>query len=1121
MSNIPVHVQGLVSYLLKPSERANEDLTISFFRHEFGEQFSRQADASNADGYVAGMFILELKTKPSDWFIGLLQGLAYHRQLDFSQVVVCSKEFLAVWSIKDLPHDVVVGCRTEKGPPSSVGRKLAKKFASQKNRILSSSAWILHSELMTDGLFAESGSLTSELKDFVRVLKSGKKVRIKVTTDNFTHVLKQMANYFDPNQPLMAVRAFYSLIFGWTELSKVEISHKSADQVTLSGETITSLIPDKRASFAEFVEQRYIHLNDDEHIDDFFAKYDAALDAVDSGFRMEHGIYFTDLDLSRLAIWYAKQKVGDIGKNYLVVDPACGSGNLVMNWRSPLELRHKVVSEIEPELLFAVERRMKSDLWHHGRFTVVPKVSEHRGLNFLDVDAKTYLNILRDYLTEKGHSPDKPLAFLCNPPYRNDDDQRASSIGYVVDPSIVGVTGKDASAERYCCFLAQMKNLCEVAKDSGLPGDSLLLLFTKSAWLTRRPIFERLRREILSEFEDLGGFLITGREFFALKGRFPIAFSVWRYVGRSKKLNVDRSIPLLDLTWLNKNDLASISWSDTASLDRDCRELFEDDRTLTARIGVVREHLDSNWAGTKIKEFQRDRRKAEIGRQDAGGLPTRDGRRGLKKTYGEVAGTGIGFMDDLTPCRIKSYRVGTPWFRLNKPVMDVRKTRCFSGPPDQKGYCAENEHVAERLFLWYSTSKVLDLCGYPMWCDSDKLWVPQIPRLLENEVERLSYAIGYADNECIEAYFPANDPVSGLPQLHLANPMTPLHSQSFWCQALKKHFRTNLGRVEDDLVSSVDALYRAWGSEFSGSPEILVSYTRPYFLENGVLTRNSGIRQIVDYANETRNEAILSLWRVVQENLKSTKKRLYSLLVDNHEIGYFSSPGYDDRPAPEQAESEEMYMRRAVLAGYIVDRLHKEPTFGRTKFTKVLYLVDARLEEDLGTEYFREAAGPLDPIALYHKKTGLEALAAKHRFFSTKASVNRKTTRSRIEYTPGKRIKEAVRNTEKYFEASLPEIEAIIELLRRLNTERCEILATLYACWNDLLLTDKTVSNERIIDEFLDQWHDSKRRFGRNRLRRALEWMASVNLIPNGRGKKTIGRHATKQEDLFRQYLDE
>src|SRR4029078_12271014 len=94
-------------------------------------------------------------------------------------------------------------------------------------------------------------------------------------------------------------------------------------------------------------------------------------------------------------------------------------------------------------------------------------------------------------------------------------------------------------------------------------------------------------------------------------------------------------------------------------------------------------------------------RKAEIG-QAAGGLPRGDRRHENKKVYGEPTGSGVGFMDDLTPCRIKRVPAPVPWFRLDVPMMDCRKARCFSGPPDQKGYGSSDPAGVERLFLWFA-----------------------------------------------------------------------------------------------------------------------------------------------------------------------------------------------------------------------------------------------------------------------------------------------------------------------------------------------------------------------------------------------------------------------------------
>lgn len=541
---IPGHVQGLLAYLRQPTEKANEDLALRYFRVVFGDKFSRQKDAQQSDGYVQGSFVLELKGRATNWLSGLFQGLAYkNRGLDFSQIVVAAKDFLAVWRVEDIPLPIREEIAAERGAPSRIGQQYAKKYSSKKTGLIKAAVWN-GAELSAPLLLSQEDIVLNKIAAFEHTLKEGRKVRQKITVKNFTTLLREMTEFFDPEQPIKAVRAFYSMIYAWTENSVIHLSQRIPDQVTMGGEQISALVPAKRLGFKEFAESRFVAPDAQGSYDEYFANFDEALDAADKNFRIKNGIFFTDLDLSRFVMWFVRQHIPELGRHYLVIDPACGSGNLVTNWRSPLELRHKVVSEIEPELLFAVERRMKGDAWHNGKFTVVPKVSENRGLNFLDCSATEYLDQIRSHLEEKGFSPDKPLAFLCNPPYRSDDDQAAEAITYKVHNSILDVTGADAANERYCCFLAQMKLICEAAKESGLPGDSLLLLFTKSTWLTKRPIFQNIRAQIFGSFEHVAGAMVQAREFFDVKGAWPLAFTVWRYKGPSAKLASDRSIEL-------------------------------------------------------------------------------------------------------------------------------------------------------------------------------------------------------------------------------------------------------------------------------------------------------------------------------------------------------------------------------------------------------------------------------------------------------------------------------------------------------------------------------------------------------------------------------------------------
>lgn len=1104
---VPDHIAGLLRYLAQPDERANEDLALGYFRHVF-PGFSRQADAAKSDGHVPGHFVLELKGSTGDWLKGMFQGLAYNRELDFSIIVVAAKNFLAVWRVEDLPEDVRAEAQMEPGAPNKIGAKLGTKYKNEKKAYLGRALWKLNPAIMLDGLFASDQDIILDaIGQFESALKKARRIRLKVTPKNFPTVLKQMVPFFD--EPLKAVRAFYSIIFGWDDSSKLELSHKQTDSATLGGETIRNLVPGTRFQLKELIESYAVRIADDESYDDFFAQYDRALDTVDPEFRKKHGIFFTDLDLSRFVMWLVRNKrseLGDIGKNYLVIDPACGSGNLVSNWRSPLELRHKVVSEIEPELLFAVERRMAGDRWHAGRFTVVPKVTENQGLNFLEKSAEEYLDILRKYLEEKNQKPDRPLAFLCNPPYRNDDDQSAGSISYDVHESITQLTGDDASAERYCCFLAQMKLICQAAHDSGLPGDSLLLLFTKAAWLTNRTIFQNLRREMLGAFEDVAGVIVNSKEFFDVSGSFPVAFTIWRYRPAQAAAALDplRPILLQDLTWLKKEDVAALPWNDATALDRECTRILSDPRSLQVAYGEDRQTI-REWSGGVRFNFYRNRRKNETRDQELGGLPKGDPRLKNKTVYGDPEGAFVGFMDNLTPCRIAEDTLGLPWFRLDNPIMDCRRARCLSGPPDQKGYCPNDQEKAERLFLWFAIERVFALFGYPMSADAFDLWAPIIPSSLRQKALNAAYAIALVDNECVEARFPANNPSKGAPELYVSNPMSPNNPESYWSTHLASKFSANGTDPASKAVSAVRKLYSEWKKRFRKEPELPTSISKPYFIGEGFVTASSGLLQIRDYCQETGDDEILVLFRDVQESAKALKAEFRSMLLDPEGINYFGKNTPKETISKAPSKFDMVLRKRVILASYLVKTLHSEQYFGRTKLAKLFYLADAVNDLKLETEYVREAAGPLDPRALYNAKYGIESLASRAQCFETVTVQGSKG--EMIRYIPAPKIDEAVLRMQAAFGSKQAAIESLVELFKGMDTDRCEIVATLYACWNDLLLEGTNPTDDEIVQEFLEQWHERKQRFPKARLVNAIAWMRNNKIVPQGTGKATRRRN--------------
>ena len=694
--------KNLIEYISQFQEKAN-DYKILYYFNSLYPNFTRQEEAKGADGYVSGHFVLELKGKRNDWLSGFFQGLSYKykKDLNFSLIVVACKGFLTIWNIKKVENFILseISKLSKSKAPNVAGKELAKKYKNQKDSILQKAIFKFESNL-------EKDLLNKEIERFETTLKEGRVVRLKVTTRNFGDILKQMKDFFDPKKPRKTVRAFYNMLFVWKKNSTLTISNKNLSQAMIinqnssEGEVIEGLIPGKRLEFKDFVESHHIYLYENENIDDFFAKYDIALDAVDENFRKTHGIFFTDLDLSKFAMWFVRKKLGDIGKNYLVIDPACGSGNLVTNWRSPLELRHKVVSEIVPELLYTVEKRMKGDAWHHEKFTVIPKVSKNKGLNFLDTSAEEYLKTLTDCLKEKGESPDKPIAFLCNPPYNGGDNQRVGNSEYKIDKTILDITG-NSNSEIYCSFLAQMRLICKIAKEKGLPENSLLLLFTSTAWLTEKDNSEKnkIKKEILNVFEDVDGFIVNSKEFFDVTGKFPIAFTIWKYKGENAKLDNNRGIELFDLTSLKKSDLSSINWDDINEINKSCTNLEQ--RGDRFKIGLKTKDM-TEWLGQTSKDFKRNRRADEQDKLDVGGLPKDHQKNRNRKAYGEAKGKGIGFKGDLTPVRINKEKYkyyNNPCLLLDKRFMKVNYSFCASGPMEIMSYFAFNNESAKNYFF--------------------------------------------------------------------------------------------------------------------------------------------------------------------------------------------------------------------------------------------------------------------------------------------------------------------------------------------------------------------------------------------------------------------------------------
>lgn len=184
-----------------------------------------------------------------------------------------------------------------------------------------------------------------------------------------------------------------------------------------------------------------------------------------------------------------------------------------------------------------------------------------------------------------------------------------------------------------------------------------------------------------------------------------------------------------------------------------------------------------------------------------------------------------------------------------------------------------------------------------------------------------------------------------------------------------------------------------------------------------------------------------------------------------------------------------VHFRRSVLAAEIADRLCEEPTFGHVKMEKMLFLTERLCRIDIGSHYHRDAAGPYDNRAL----RSIDSQLKKQKWFEVRR------TEKGNRYVPMQNRGKHKTYFDKYFSAVLPTFEKIIDTFKTQNTERCEIVATLYSAWEDFLNSNKTFTDADIVNEVLNNWHESKKRISRERWLNAIQWMRENGFVPNDR----------------------
>ncbi len=298
------------------NEDAKRPLIYPLFKKVFGKKFKIESDAAGADTYIEGELVVELKSKQSQWLQGFYQALHYSKKgLTFPTICVITKNYLGIWKINDIPEfarKLAAQADAQKAA-NEIGKINANKTSKVKALEINQKALFRIILDDTDTLFSDEKSLIVDLHEFLKVLKNLDSNRIQINTYDFIHHIEYLKKFYD--DPLEAIHCFYGIVGYWDVTSiVVDNDPEDYDMQIVSQQTgrISEQIkvkPKHKTEFKKYIESHYIFTNEGSGLtaDYYFSRFDEVISKLNPEYAKQHGIFFTDINLSKFALWYVHE----------------------------------------------------------------------------------------------------------------------------------------------------------------------------------------------------------------------------------------------------------------------------------------------------------------------------------------------------------------------------------------------------------------------------------------------------------------------------------------------------------------------------------------------------------------------------------------------------------------------------------------------------------------------------------------------------------------------------------------------------------------------------------------------------------------------------------------------
>lgn len=251
------------------------------------------------------------------------------------------------------------------------------------------------------------------------------------------------------------------------------------------------------------------------------------------------------------------------------------------------------------------------------------------------------------------------------------------------------------------------------------------------------------------------------------------------------------------------------------------------------------------------------------------------------------------------------------------------------------------------------------------------------------------------------------------------------------------------------------------------------------------------IADYLDKQSQMIEKLILKKKKLIEELDKYKKSLIYEYVTGKKEVGE-KKFNYTDNINAIKINCKDNIFAQAILLCKIIEKL-RNYNLGRVKAEKTLYLIEKEVGFDFNNKYVREVAGPLSENIYI-----CESIISKNKW------VNIKKVKKYIKYEILPNFNKYSKYYDKYYSSYDSQIEKIIDIVKNYSTDKAEMVATLYAAWNDFIIKKDKVSDKEIVKDVRENWNDRKKRFNEREWLEVLEEMKQNGLTPKGNGNLTV-----------------